>query len=146
MNSSFYSMLLATLSGADYVPGLPNDALIVFNRDGQLVLGSVSEQSMLKIARLQTLSHQAYTRGALPDEKESAAVAEVTGSMTMFVMADTLQLAEDMTHRCMMLERLIVEIVREEIIAEQKRFDVLYYIGGGNQLMCRPLPERRFLD
>lgn len=99
-----------------------------------------------KLARLQTLAFQAHEKSEMPSYEVIKSVVEVTGGNTPQTMADSLGVQEDVTRRIMMIERLIVEVVRESVPAECERNDVEYFAHVSGVIMRRPIKHRRFLD
>lgn len=146
MNSSFLATLTAVLSGQDKIENLPQDRLIASDYIGDPVKQIVPVSVFLKIARLQTLAFQAHEKSELPSYEAVKSVAEVTGGNTAQTMANSLGVQEDATHRIMMIERLIVEVVHEAIPAECERNDVEYFAHVSGVIMRRPINHRCFLD
>lgn len=146
MNSSFLATLTAVLSGQDEIENLPNDRLIGFDYLGDPVEQTVPMSVFLKLARLQTLSFQAHEKSEMPSYEVVKNVVEVTGGNAAQTITDSLGVQEDDTRRIMMIERLIVEVVREAIPAECERNDVEYFAHVSGVIMRRPINNRRFLD
>ncbi|MEY2640730.1 MAG: hypothetical protein RL150_123 [Candidatus Parcubacteria bacterium] len=137
---------MAVLTEADEIPDLPNNKLIPVGGTYECVSETVPRPVFRKIARLQTLCFQAYALGGVPDIGQADQQAALTGSTRHRVMEASLSTREDMVRRIMMLERLIVEIVRETFPAECSRFDVEYFVCLDDTLRCRPAERRRFFD
>ncbi|MDE2041416.1 MAG: hypothetical protein KGI59_03500 [Patescibacteria group bacterium] len=146
MNSSFLSTLTAILNDQREIAELPSDKLIAFEHVGEAVQQQISTQFLLKIARLQTLCVRAHQDGEMPDYEDEKQIAKETGQNIQNVMAKSLGLMEDSTHRAIMLERLMVEVVREAFPSECEHFDVAYYAHISGQIMRRPNRHHRFLD
>lgn len=146
MNSSFLTTLMAVLSDQNEIENLPNDKLIASNHESNPIKQVVPTTVLIKIARLQTLAFQAHNKSKMPNCDVIKSIAEVTGSNTAQTMADSLGVQEDATRRIIMIERLIVEVVREAIPAECERNDVEYFANTNGLIMRRPINYRRFLD
>jgi len=145
MNSSFLFTLLAVLSDEEDILALSHDRLITSYRMGDPA-AEVTKKTLLKLTRLQTLCFQAHETGEMPELNVMEQMASETGSGVADVMANSLGTQEDMTHRVMMLERLMVEVVREAVPAECDKFEVQYYVCDGGTIMSHPIERRRFLD
>lgn len=146
MNSSFLSTLLAVLSDEEDIPALPHDRLITSYRMGDPVKAEVTRRILLKLTRLQTLCFQVYETGEMPELDAMKQMASETGSGIADVRANSLGTQDDMACRIMMLERLMVEVVREAVPAECDKFEVQYYVHADGTIMRRPIERRRFLD
>ena len=146
MNSSFVSTVMAVLADQMEIPELPMDKLIGFSWEGTPVEQPLDKYLMLKVARLQNLCLIAQKHGEHPSYEEIKQIAEATGVSFMEAGANALSTGEDMTQRCIMLERLIVELVRESIPTECHHFYVQYFINGDRKLMRREMQRQRFLD
>jgi hypothetical protein len=146
MNSSFLATLTAVLSGQDKIENLPQDKLIATNHMGDPIQHIVPVSVFLKLARLQTLAFQAYEKSEMPSYGTVKSVVEVTGGNTAQTMANSLEIQEDAARRITMIERLIVEVVREAIPAECEQNDVEYFAHVSGVIMRRPSNNRRILD
>ena len=146
MNSSFVSTVMAVLSNQMEIPELPMDKLVGFSWEGTPVEQPLDKYLMLKVVRLQNLCLMAESHGEQPSYEETKQIAEAAGVSFMEAAAKSLSTGEDMTQRCIMLERLIVELVRENIPTECHHFYVQYYINNEQKLMRREMRRQRFLD
>ena len=146
MNINFLSTFLAVLNDQQEIPELPSNNLRAFDWDEPSVEREIPNQLLLKVARLQTLGVLVNKQGKLPDFEETNRIAELTGVSFMETAANALCTSEDSTYRCMMLERVIIEVVRGAIPTECHYFDVSYFVHRDRTLRRRPMSQRRFLD
>ena len=146
MNSSFLNTLIAILNDQPNIAELPNDKLIAFTHVGVAVQQEISTQLLIKIARLQTLCVRAQEEGEMSDYEGEKQIASETGQNIQEAMAKSLGLSEDLTHRLTMLERIIVEVMREAFPSEFEHFDVAYYAHISGQIMRRPIHHQRIFD
>lgn len=146
MNSSFLATLMAVLSDQDEIENLPNDKLIASELIGEPLESAVTMPIFLKIARLQTLAFRAHEIGEMPSFDSITQISGTTGGDAAKTIADSLGVKEDATRRIMMIERLIVEIVREAVPAECERNNVEYFGHLSGVIMRRATNSQRFLD
>ncbi len=139
---SFLQTVLAVLTGQDEISELPSDKLIALT-NGEPIERRLSQEDLHKIIRLQTLIVHEQERGAM---FEQGGLPEEDGQDTQNVMAQYLAVQEDATARVIMLERLIVELVREAVPAECERFDVRYSVNLSLEVLRSRVSHHRFLD
>ncbi|MFA6463773.1 MAG: hypothetical protein WCV55_02095 [Candidatus Paceibacterota bacterium] len=145
MKSSFLSTLVAVLSGKQEIAELPNDKLVAFDCEGEALEGEVPIDFLLKIARLQTLSVQARKNAEMPSFEAIQQIAKETNVLFVVAAANAAGVHEDAVHCMMMIERLIVEAVREVYPAEYGQFDVQYSVHINRKIIRRPI-NKRFHD
>lgn len=145
MNSSFPSILVAVLTGQPEITELPNNRLVASDQNGVALEEKIPRDLLFKIARLQTLSAQARKDAEIPSFEDAKQIAEETGAGFIVTGTNALGVQEDATHRIMMIERLIVEIVREAFPAECGQFDVHYAAHISGRIIRCPTQSRRFL-
>lgn len=145
MNSSFLATLSAVLSGQDEIENLPKNKLIASDQEGEEVKQTVPPHVFLMIARLQTLAFMEDDQSAMQPGENTAAVLETIGDDPVNTIPNALMVQEDGTRRIAMIERLIVEIVREALPAECEVFGVEYFAHESCVLMRRPTLQRRYL-
>lgn len=146
MNSSFLATLLAVLGDQPEIENLPNNQLIASDYEGERLDKESTRPIFHKIARLQTLCFRAYEDAQMSELDTIKEITATTGGSTAEIMDNALRIQEDATRRIMMLERLIVELVREAIPAEIERLNVEYVAHIDAVLMRRPIQRQRFLD
>jgi hypothetical protein len=146
MNSSFLATLLAVLGDQPEIENLPDNQLIASDHEGERLDKVATRPIFRKIARLQTLCFRAHEDARMPELDATKEIAATTGGSTAEIMANALGIQEDSTRRIMMLERLIVELVREAVPAEIERLDVEYVAHVDAVIMRRPIRRQRFLD
>ena len=146
MRSSFLTTLLAVLGDQPEIENLPNDKLIALDYEGYRLDRNTAWPVFHKVARLQTLCFHSHKEAQMPDLVEIKQMASVMGGSILEIMANSLGTQEDATRRIMMLERLIVEIVRDVVPAEIEQFDVDYIAHIDGVIVRRPVQQRRFLD
>jgi hypothetical protein len=113
---SFLTILGSVLREDEDVPELPTEKLVAVVRDnvGATALGyTVPVNIMIKLARLQTLKIREGELSSMPEMDVINQQASETKTSSIEVMARSLSIQEDSTRREMMIERLIVELVRE---------------------------------
>ena len=140
---SFIQIIVATLQEEEEIVELPTPQLIGINDDKAMLLGrDIPPNVMLKLARLQTLKIKEAERGEMPEFDELKAM----GGNTIMAMSGSLGILEDSTRRIIMLERLIVEVVREAFPTECDRLDVEYMLHPQKGILFVPTKRQRFLD
>jgi len=144
--SSFLSTLVAVLSNQAEIAELPNDKLNAFTCEGPTIEGELPKDVFHKIARLQTLIMLSHENARMPDYKTTQQIADETGVDFITAGANALATSEDATHRVIMLERLIVEVVREAFPKECSYFDVRYLARLDQKIVRLPVQQLRFLD
>jgi hypothetical protein len=133
---SLLSVVIAVLNDEQIIPELPNNKIVAYQNRGQPIAGHVNNsRAFLKVARLQTIIVQEQEKSELPEVIESTSSASAA-----------LMVQEDATHTIMMLERLIVQIVRDAYPSESERFGVRYVADIGMGIFYTEAPQRRFLD
>jgi hypothetical protein len=136
---SLVGLITAVLADEGEISELPTGELYPIDNEGVVVAESIEVTVALKIARLQTLIFREKEKGEMPET-----------SMLPFygpaAMASFLSVQEDATANIMMLERLIVEVVREAFPRESERFGVRYFLTSQRHLLCAESPQRRTLD
>ena len=139
-------VIVAVLNGEEDIPELPNDQLQALQNQGQPIPGSVNQKTFQKIARLQTLIFKEQEKAEIPDMKVLRQTCTESGQDFVTVMARSLSVQEDATSNIMMLERLIVEVVREACPVECERFGVRYFADISLRVFFGESPSQRFLD
>ncbi len=140
----FTTILGEILANRSNISEFCDGELVALPRTGELLEKHLCPSVALQIARLQTLIVQEREKGH--SFNQTVAMAEVTGTTLLSSMGRSLALQEDSACRIKMLERLIVEIVRENVPAENEHFGALYSLGI-DMLVCRvPVPRQRFED
>lgn len=146
---TFLETIVAILSDQPVIDTLPNDKLNVFDI-GKPIGGRRLPMNVLqRLARLQTLIVRAQSMGEMPATDVMEGLqdpGERTQLSQLDAMAAALGIQEDSTRRIMMLERLIVEIVREAVPTECERLDVRYCVNMQLEVLWSPSPRQRFLD
>lgn len=145
MKSSFPAILAAVLGNQPVIAELPNDNLVAFNCEGNSIDGEVSPALLLKVVRLQTLISQAQEDAEMPSTEAIQQIADETNVEFFVASINASHVQEDATHRMMLLERLIVEVVREACPAECGQFDVQYLAHISRKIIRRPI-NKRFND
>ncbi len=143
MKSSFPSILVAVLSGQPGIAELPK--LIASDCEGEFLEGEVPWDLLLKIARLQTLCAKAHENTEPNSFEAIKQIAEETNVRFVEAGTNSAMVNEDATHREMMLERLIVEVVREAFPAECGQFGVRYAVNLSGKIVRLPI-NKRFND
>lgn len=133
---------MAVLGNQTIIQELPNDKLIAFDCKGDSIEGEVSPAIFFQIARLQTLSSQAQEDAEMPSTEAIGQIAKETDVPFGVAGTNALHVQEDATHRSMMIERLIVEVVREACPAESRQFGVQYLAHISGKIIRRPISER----
>ncbi|MDR3558487.1 MAG: hypothetical protein P4L61_03070 [Candidatus Pacebacteria bacterium] len=140
---SFLQIITAVLQDEPEIAELPTSKLIGINDGKATLLGrDIPQDVMFKLARLQTLKVKEAERGEMPELDELKAI----GGDTKVAMASSLGILEDSTRRIIMLERLIVEVVREAFPTECDRLDVEYMLHPQKGIIFVPTKRQRFLD
>jgi hypothetical protein len=117
---SFLNTLAAVLIGQPEIEGLSE--IYIFDMDAEKLLHSFNEDAYLKISRLQTLISHEHEVGVCPFFNRDG-----SGSVAVTSANDALCVAEDTVGRIAMLQRLIIEVVREMVPQECDHFDVNYF-------------------
>ena len=138
-------IIVSVLNGDKNIPELPNDQLVAFQNTGQPIQGIVDQNTFLKIARLQSLIVREQRRSGIPEMETLKQVANQNGTDFPTVMANALSVQEDATSNIMMLERLIVESVREARPEECERFGVRYFADVSIRVFFAEAPQNRFM-
>ena len=139
-------VIVSVLNGDENIPELPDDQLLAFQNIGQPIQGVVDQKTFLKIARLQSLIVREQQRAAIPEMATLKQVAAQNRTDFPTFMANALSVQEDATSNIMMLERLIVESVREARPEECERFGVRYFADTSIRVFFAEAPRNRFLD
>ncbi len=127
---NFIKTLTAILTDAPDIKELPMAKLISLD-GGEEVKVTLSQASIIKIARLQTLKCIEDVRTATPEPSE-----KLTGllyTLNLGMQASVLEAREDSRLRFAMLDRLITEIVRDCAPPESELVDYRYTVGQGDQ-------------
>ena len=103
---------------------------------GTLLGKKLPKRELLKVLNLQTLCYQEEENGRLPK----------MGTIELCKNSELISVQEDAGVKIAMLERIIVEIVREAIPSENERFGVRYCINRDGELIFSPLPRYRSMD
>lgn len=139
---------MAVLSDQPEIDTLPANKLNVFDM-GEPIGMRLPHSILKRIVRLQTLIVREQQKGEMPkvDVMEGLETpAERTHFSQLSAMANALGIMEDGTRRIMMIERLIVEIVREAVPTECERLDVRYCVNMQLEVLWSKSPQQRFLD
>ena len=123
---SFLTVITDILIDKTEIPELPMNKLIASEKEGSVVEVAIRREVFLKMARLQTLLYREYQNGTPPDLKEIEQIAFETGSNPIQAMNNALKVSRDAKERIAFLERLIIEVVRENFPKEREVFDVSY--------------------
>ena len=143
---SLLSIVVSILKSDESIPELPNDELVAFQHHGKPINGTVKLVTLLKIARLQTLIVREQEKAEIPEMESLKAVCAQTGKDFATVMAQSLVVQEDTTSNIIMLERLIVETIRDAYPMECERFGVRYVADVSGRIHFSEAPQRRFMD
>ena len=140
------STIVAVLNGEADMPELPNGQLRAYQNQGQPIPGSVSREALQKVARLQTLIFKEQEKARIPEVDEIQQMCTESKQPFAVVMARSMSVQEDATSNIMMLERLIVEVVRDACPSECDRFGVRYFADISGHIFFGESPQQRFLD
>jgi hypothetical protein len=144
--SSFLTTVMAVLNNQSEIVDLPNDKLNAFTCEGDTLEEKIPLDILLKIAGLQTLIMQTREKVEMPDYETTQQIAKEIGVDSITAGANALAVSEDATHRVMMLERLIVEVVRAAFPKECGQFNVRYLARLDQKILRLPAQQLRFLD
>jgi len=139
-------IIVSVLNNDENIPELPDDQLVAFQGHGQPIPGPINQIEFNKIARLQTLIIREQEKASIPEMdvlKETCAENNLDFGNAM---AQALSVQEDATSNIMMLERLIVEVVRNACPKECDRFGVRYFADISLRVFFAESPHQRFLD
>lgn len=123
---SFLTVITDILIDKTKIPELPMDKLNASEKKGPFIEAEIPTKVLLKIARLQTLLYREHQNGTPPDLEEIEKIAFETGSDPIQAMNNALKVSRDAKERIEFLERLIIEVVRENFPKEREVFDVSY--------------------
>jgi hypothetical protein len=143
---SLLLIIVSVLNGDETITELPDGQLVAFQDRGKPINGMVDQTVLLKVARLQTLIVKEQEKAEIPEMEALKALCAQTGKDFATVMAQSMEVQEDATSNIMMLERLIVEIVRDACPAECERFGVRYVADISMRIFFSEAPQGRFMD
>ena len=143
--SQFLKTLMDVLNGESKIQALPNDKLIALNVHGESVAGDLTGEQLLKLARLQTLRvNEISAIEESPSFDEVSEMAKQAGVSFVEIEVKNMCIRADTPDRIVMLDRLIVEVVRDIFPKEVDVFDVLYSITPTAQIIRREKPRPPF--
>lgn len=140
------TIIAEILNSVENIPDLPPDKLIALQNHGKPIPGNVNNVTLLKIARLQTLIVKEQKKSGMPEIDTLKQTATETGGDLLSTLATSMDVREDTVLNIVMLERLIVEIVRNACPEECERFGVIYSANISMRVSYHEEPQRRFLD
>ena len=135
---TFWQTVVAIMNQKDRKTVIPVKELITFDENDpeEIVNKKLPECETFQIICLQTLIKKEYeNQDSIDDFMKRAPKSfnELANDAGKF-----LQVQGDSTHRIIMLEGMIIEIVREAIPTEYDRLNVNYYINARLQLIWHP--------
>ncbi len=133
-------VIRSVLNGDLVIPELPGDKLLAFQECGTPIGSSADSAVLLKVARLQTLIVKEREKGEIPEMKTLKSLARIGGGLARIKNA-AMAVRDDTASNIIMLERLIVEIVRDACPREGERFGVTYSLDSDMRICFSEVME-----
>lgn len=147
MKSTFIQLLTAILTDVAVIGDLPCNKMIASTRQGVVVAPEVRKRFLLRMARLQTLAQLFEDEEeTLGDPSTLEEISKTTKASATSVMDNYTKLSLDSTARVKFIERLIVELVREEYPSEAEYFNCRYFVNVQGAIIRQKEPQARSLD
>ena len=138
----------AVLNGTENVPGIPLGKMSLSYPDGstEVVEHTLSRGVFIMLTQLQALIAVEKDNGPHAEDIALGPIAEAMQESLSDVISSAESVYEDTRARIVFLERLITEIVRENIPSEAERVGAFYKIGlsRGDFVLLRILPLQCF--
>ncbi|MEN9649408.1 MAG: hypothetical protein RL094_375 [Candidatus Parcubacteria bacterium] len=146
MNRSFFSVYKAVLAGEPEIPEIPNDKLRAVDDEGEPINYDIPTPFFILIARLQTLCFLVGEESEIPSSETITSIAAALGEAVLQVTANSLATQEDGILRVAMIQRMIVELVRNQFPSECDHLGVEYRAHISFKIIRVPLISRGMLD
>jgi O-phosphoseryl-tRNA(Cys) synthetase len=138
MNSSFFNQLTAILSEADEVHGLPKCKMQVMRPSDEIIEQKISIEKVLMISRLQTLMVEQVNNFSVSNSLNLQEFQSQIGFDIFDSDKNEKMITFDFAHRVKMIQRLIIEIVREVLPRECDLLGYYYFIREDTKLIRVP--------